>query len=214
MGMRHIVDITKDNFDRVDFSEARIVDFYCQRCLPSSFEFTVWGATIWFEPRWDHFRVPIEEIIFYNGLPCKDDMYVSGIGTIRMERLVGGYIEIYPYEGFKDAKQVAVLAKNQDGTEVIHKRAWNLDDVALADEYLWELSMVWPQAACNLYLYSDNGEVSFEFDDSDMVKAEHYIHDPHRYAYKDLYEPPVTPPIPKEWKEYLAANNIEPSEER
>ena len=71
--MKHIIDLTKNNFDRIDFTEAKIIDFYCKKDLPTEFEFSVWGATILLDPHWKHDKSFIPEHNF-------KDLYVSGIG--------------------------------------------------------------------------------------------------------------------------------------
>lgn len=71
--MYYVVDMTKKKFDRIDFTEAQIIDFFCQYKLPSSLEFNVWGATILLEPRWNHTEK------FDSSLPKTEDMYVSMI---------------------------------------------------------------------------------------------------------------------------------------
>lgn len=94
--MRYIVDISRDNFNRIDFTEAEIRDSYCKNTLPNDFEFTIWGATLLFAPHWKH------EKNFLNDHIYDDDMCVCfWHWNHKISNLVGGNIEVYIYDNVK-----------------------------------------------------------------------------------------------------------------
>lgn len=177
--MKHFIDLTKENFDRIDFTEAHILDFYCRRVLPLNFEFSVWGATILLDPHWKHDK---------NFIRHHDnrDVYVSGIGTIKINNLIGGNIEVYIYDNVKNKANNTIAAKNQDGSDLILRRTWGImEECNKVDEYLWECVITWPYGFCNLRLYS-KGTIIFVFDTDDMIPADDYIQNPHIYTYKEV----------------------------
>ena len=177
--MKYVVDLTKDNFDRIDFTEAKIVDFYCKRELPRNFDFTVWGATILLDPRWKHDK---------SFIPNHDsrDLYVFGIGTIEITDLLGGSIEVFIYNNVKDEQNRTIVAQNSDGSELVLRKQWgNVNEYKLAEKYLWECVMTWPYGFCNLMLYT-NGCVAFDFNTEDLIPVEDYLKNPHRYGFKEV----------------------------
>ncbi|QTH43041.1 hypothetical protein J4772_00670 [Cohnella sp. LGH] len=174
--MKYVIDLTKNNFDKIDFTEAKIIDFYCQHKLPSSLEFKVWGATLLLEPRWKHAES------FDSSLPRAEDMYVAGMGVVKIDRLIGGNIEVYAYDNVKEDNLIKV-AKNYDGSELVFRREWPINKTVDTDEYLWESVISWPYGFCNLRLLSDHGKVSFEFDSNDMVPVGNFILNPERYGF-------------------------------
>lgn len=176
--MIYTVDLTKHNFNKIDFSESTIVDFECQRELKSSMEFTLWGATLLTSSRWNH-NEKYDETIFLNS----DDMYISGIGKLKIDGLVGGKITAGIYETKIDSKGRINFVKNSDGSKVDNTRIWPLKKNCNFDSYLWECSIEWPFAGCVLELYSESGHVAFEFDTSNMISADTYVRNPKSYAY-------------------------------
>ena len=76
--MRCLIDLTKENFKRIDFTEAIIIDFFCRCELPQCMEFKVWGATLLTSSRWSHSEK------FDESFPETDDMYISGKGILRI----------------------------------------------------------------------------------------------------------------------------------
>ena len=176
--MRHYIDLTKRNFDRIDFTEAKIVDFYCQRELPEVFEFTVWGSTLLLAPMWKH------DEDFDNSLPRNEDMYVAGLGKINLTNLVGGSIEVYAYDNIRDENNRIVSAHNRDGSELIFKQEWKIENQEKDyDEYLWESVITWPYGFCILKLKSDNGKVTYEFDANNLVSATEFRTNPQKYLF-------------------------------
>jgi len=176
--LKHIIDLTKNNFDRIDFTEAKIIDFYCKKDLPTEFEFSVWGATLLLDPHWKHDKsfIPVHNF---------KDLYVSGIGIVRIDNLFGGNIEVYIYENAKDEQNRITVAKNHDGSELVFRRQWgNTDECKSVDEYLWECVIMWPYGFCNLKFYS-NGNVDFKFNTEDLIFADDYLKDPYRYTFKE-----------------------------
>lgn len=177
--MHHIIDLTKKNFDRIDFTEAKIIDFYCQHTLPSTLEFKVWGATLLLSPMWKHMEK------FDNSLQNVDDMYVSGEGIIKIYNLIGGSIEVYAYDNIRDANNHTSFAKNCDGSELVFRRDWQFDRTQEVDEYLWECAITWPYGYCNLRLYSNNGKVTYEFDSENMISTNEYRQNPLLYTFSE-----------------------------
>ncbi|BFT72411.1 hypothetical protein [Paenibacillus sp. P36] len=173
--MNHVVDLTKGNFDRIDFTKAKIIDFYCQHDLPSSLEFKVWGAKL-LEPRWKHSEK------FDSSLPETEDMYVSGLGIVKIDKLIGGNIEVYAYDNVKEFNLTKV-AKNCDGSDLVFIWDWQCIRTDNVDEYLWECVISWPYGFCNLHLFSDGGKVSFEFESNNMVSARDYVMNTELYRF-------------------------------
>lgn len=173
--MKYLIDLTKNNFDRIDFTEAIIIDFFTPHILPDSLEFTIWGATILLDSMWNFRKDFLPECF------KREDYYVSGIGTIKINGLKGGSIEVYPYEQNKNIINKTVCAKNHDGTDLIFNRVWNSSNWGI--EYLWECVTIWPYGFCNLKLYSE-GEISYEFDDKDIISADEFVHNPAKYRFE------------------------------
>ncbi|TYQ14894.1 UNVERIFIED_CONTAM: hypothetical protein Cloal_1289 [Acetivibrio alkalicellulosi] len=177
--MRYILDITKNNFERIDFTEAKILDFHCQCKLPSNVEFKTWGATILSSPTWNH----VEKFDSY--LTNNDDMYIAGEGIVKIDKVIGGNVEVYAYDNIRGSNNRTIVAKNCDGSELVFRREWQFDKGYKLDEYLWECVMSWPDGFCNLKLYSDNGNVTYEFDTKNMISVEEYINNPLVYSYHE-----------------------------
>ena len=176
--MRHIIDLTKDNFDRIDFTEASIVDFFCQRELPNDVALTIWGAVLLTSSNWNHSEK------FDVSFSQDDETYISGTGMIRMNNVVGGSIEVFAYETIKDARNKTNIAKNSNGSNLVFKRNWQ-SLLKTVDEYVWECVIEWPHGFCNLKLFSDNGEVTYEFDNKDAISLTDYLNAPQNYCYTE-----------------------------
>ncbi|MCL1982495.1 MAG: hypothetical protein FWG53_05295 [Clostridiales bacterium] len=177
--MRYLIDLTKENFNRIDFTEAEIVDFYCRKILPDCFEFSIWGATINLDQHWKHDKS------FYPNHDNKN-LYVSGIGTIRIRDLIGGSIEVYIYDNIKDEHSRTMVAKNHDGSKTMIRREWgHASSNSESSEYLWECVMAWPYGFCNLRL-NVNGKVEYEFDTNDAISVDAFLKNPHIYDYKEI----------------------------
>lgn len=178
--MKYVIDLTKDRFECVDFSEGAIVDFFCPRILSESISFTIWGGTLWYSPKsWN--RSPSTP----NPLGWKDDVYVSGIGMISLTNVIGGEIKVYPYNNITASCSHVETAKNSDGSDLIFHQSWNMEKTQGADEYLWGCVIAWPYGYCILRLYSDDGKVEYEFDTDDAIDATEFLRDPKRYAYRE-----------------------------
>ena len=177
--MKHIIDLTQSNFDRINFQEAEILDFFCRRILPKSLEFSVWGARLLLDPHWTHDK---------SFMPAHDnrDMYVSGMGLLKINNLVGGSIRVYVYDNIKNDLDHTIIAKNHDGTDLAIQRTWGtLDSLKDYDEYLWECVINWPYGYCNLKLICDNGFVTYEYDTDDLVSEDEYLKNPSLYDYDE-----------------------------
>lgn len=176
--MTYELDLTKNNFEKVDFTEAIIVDFYCQKTLPQTFEFSIWGATLLLSSFWKHSED------FDEFFPKSDDMYVSGIGKVKFTKLIGGSIEVYAYDNVVDQCNRIVNAYNRDGTELVFNRTWKTDESKVYDEYLWECVIRWPYGFCILKLHSNNGTVTYEFETDHLIPASEFLRAPENYTYK------------------------------
>lgn len=176
--MKQMIDLTKENFDRMDFTEAKIIDFFIPRAMPDSLEFTVWGAAILLAPYWEH------EKDFLPPYVKRDDLYVSGVGTVKLNGLKGGYIEICPYLKERGKYGRSFFAKNMDGTELIFRREWNYTGDMEAYPYLWETVITWPYGSCCMSFSCES--VSYTFDDKDLVLLDDYLRQPKLYGLKDF----------------------------
>jgi len=180
--MKHTIDLTQSNFDRIDFQEATILDFPYQRILPSNLDFSVWGARLLLDPHWTHNK---------SFMPVHDnkDLYVSGMGVVKISNLVGGSIKVYVYDSIKDELNHTVVAKNHDGSELVVQRTWGDNDLLSKNygEYLydWECVMNWPYGFCVLRLYSDKGFVTYEYDTDNVIPEDEYLVNPLQYNYNE-----------------------------
>lgn len=172
--MKHFVDLTGKHFDRIDFGEAKIIDIFFSHDMPSSLEFTVWGAVILMDKIWNHSNDFLPDYI------SKKDQYVSGIGTIRVDGLKGGNIKIFPYDMNKDSLGKTTCAKNRDGTDLLFMREWKT--VENSNVYVWECVITYPYGFCCLKLYCDKN-VSFEFDDKNLIPLDEYLKHPSQYSF-------------------------------
>ena len=67
-------------------------------------------------PMWEH------EEPFSDDLSKVSDMYISGLGKIKLTNLVGGSIEVYVYENMRDKSNRIITAKNTDGSDLVFKK--------------------------------------------------------------------------------------------
>ena len=171
--MRYLVDLTGKNFERIDFSEAKIVDIFFPYNMPDKLEFTVWGAVILMDTIWNFSNDFLPDHI------SKKDQYVSGMGTVRVDGITGGSIEIFPYDMNKDIFDKTICAKNRDGTDLLFKREWKT--VESSNVYVWECVIIYPYGFCCLKLNCDKN-LSFEFDDKNLILLDEYMKHPSQYG--------------------------------
>jgi len=174
--MKHIIDLTKSNFDKMDFTEAEIMNFDYRPEPPPSISFPIWGGVLLVSPMWKH------RDNFEDGLKRTDELYVAGKGIIRINRLIGGNIRIAHYDKVRDAKGRTQIAKTSGGEDQVFKRTWPCA-TGSADEYLWECVISQPYGFCVLRLLSEGGKVTYEFDDKDMIPLGQYLENPKVYSY-------------------------------
>lgn len=168
--MKHVIDLTGDNFNRVDFCESKIVDFFIPHNKPDNLEFSLWGGVILLDSYWEHSRNFLPDYIE------KEDQYISGLGIVKISGLKGGYVEIFPYENAKDIQDRAICAKNMDGTDLVFRREW---DLVNSNSYLWECVITWPYGFCRIKISCEY--VSLEFDDDNLVALSKYLENPARF---------------------------------
>ena len=178
--MRYAIDISVGNFfTRVDFYESMIMDFHASLVLPETLEFTVWGAILMLSSKtygtgpknWSPFP------------DMTDNLYVAGVGKVRMTKLTGGKIKVHYCDPIRNNKGHIDLIKRKDGSDITSERIWLPKGNQGGDEYLWGCSIVWPYGSCELELYSDCGTVTYEFDDEDMIPYLDYLSNPLKYCY-------------------------------
>jgi len=162
--VRQVIDLTGQNFDRMDFCEAEIIDFFVPYNMPDTLEFSIWGGAILLDSHWNHDKNFLPEYIE------KEDQYVCGLGIVKINGLKGGYVEIFPYENKRDIQGRTICAKNIDGTDLIFRREWNF---TCNNEYLWECVIAWPYGFCRIEVSCDN--VSYEFDDESLIELSEYL---------------------------------------
>ena len=85
--INRIIDLTTNNFGRVNFEEAEILKFD----YFDNVEFELWGARLLVDDFWDHDKS------FLQGVPHSDDYYVAGIGKIKIQQVLGIDMFFYPY---------------------------------------------------------------------------------------------------------------------
>jgi hypothetical protein len=86
------MDISKETFENIDFSESVLV-FSCPRILEGEVTFQVWGATLLTNWDWPN-TLPLPAVDFD---ARKTSLYVSGFGDIHINGAVGGELSVTLY---------------------------------------------------------------------------------------------------------------------
>ncbi len=171
MKIKRVIDLTGENFDRINFEEAEILKFDFINKDINNIEFEIWGARLLVDNFWEH------EKNFLNGVPHSDDYYVAGKGKIKIEDVTGIQMTFYPYDKVEIPSKFAI-----DETGKIIEKKWSMGKPGKGDHYLWECVLIYPYSFCKLNVFC-NGKIKFMFDDIDMIFEKEYLNNPLKYSY-------------------------------
>lgn len=172
--MNRTVDLTKNNFDRIDFQEAKILNFDYFDKPSDSMEFRVWGARLLVDDFWDHDKS------FLSGFPHTDDYYVAGEGTIKIQQVSGIKVCFFPYQ---KENEISDFIYDSEG-KVVEKK-WEWGEMQEENTYLWECVLVTPHGYINLEICA-HGNVEYAFNDEEIVFEKEFLQNPLKYSYKYL----------------------------
>ena len=172
--INRVIDLTKNNFGRINFEEAEILEFDYFNKPFENVEFEIWGAKLLVDDFWDHDKS------FLLGVPHSDDYYVAGKGIIRIQHVLGIDMFFSPYVKTEDSYQFV-----HDSTGNVIEKRWRRGEIKKGDDYLWECVLIHPHGYFKLNIYAC-GCVKYEFDDKDMVLEKEFLKSPFKYAYGNV----------------------------
>lgn len=168
--INRIIDLTTNNFGRVNFEEAEILKFD----YFDNVEFELWGARLLVDDFWDHDKS------FLQGVPHSDDYYVAGIGKIKIQQVLGIDMFFYPYIKVGDLYE---FLYDSNGKKI--EKRWRRGEIEKGDNYLWECVLLHPHGYFKLNICA-SGCIKYEFDDKDMVFENEFLKNPFKYTYKNV----------------------------
>ena len=174
--MRHKIDLTKDLFEAVDFSESVLV-FCCPRILPSQVSFQIWGATLLTNWDWPQ-GVPLPPVNFD---AQKSSIYVSGFGDLYITGAVGGELSVSLYEPGKVPADE--FCRTRNGEKLTLARRWASESSEELHNYEMYCVLDWPFGYCHLSILA-HGSAYFEFNVEDCVPVEEYTKHVDVYGFK------------------------------
>ena len=167
--MTYLLDITGNQFDFVDFSEASALINLIPK-LGHQIELHFWGITLLTSQLWG-------EPLKLSGIEINsnDDIYIAGYAMVVFREVVGGELKVTLY----DPESPDSFLKNQHNQPVILQKRWKFKSA----DFLYELDCVseWPPGACYLALAS-NGFAQLKFEVSDCVEAQQFVLNPEKYS--------------------------------
>jgi len=167
--MTYQLDITGNQFDFVDFSEAYAYVNLIPK-LEHQIELHFWGITLLTSQLWG-------EPLRLSGIEVNsnDDIYIAGYAMVIFREVVGSELKVTLY----DPNSSDSFLKNHNNQPVtLHKR-WGFKSA----DFLYELDCVseWPPGAGYLALAS-NGLAQLTFEVSDCVEAQQFVLNPNKYS--------------------------------
>ena len=169
--IRRQVDLTGENFNRINFEEAEIIELHLSDKLSDSIEFEIWGTRLLMDDFWEHDKT------FLHGVSHSDDYYVAGIGKIKIQQEIGIDMSFFPYAKMEDSYK---FLRDETGKLVEESRIIGI--LKGSENYLWECVVICPHGFCRLNIYAD-GKVEYEFDDINMITEREFLKNPAKYAY-------------------------------
>lgn len=167
--MTYQLDITKNQFDSIDFSEASAFINLMPK-LGTHVELNCWGITLLTSQRWGK---PLK----LTGIDFNDDTYIAGLAKVIFREIVGGEIRLTLY----DPDCPSSFLKNQEGKHVtLHKR-WTFKQDDSIFVYELDCASEWPAGACYLALAS-KGLALLKFEVSDCIPARQFVLNPQKYS--------------------------------
>jgi len=169
--INRVIDLTTNNFERINFEEAEILEFdYFEKPF-DNVEFEIWGAKLLVDDFWDHDKS------FLPGVPHSDDYYVAGKGIIRIQQVLGIEVFFSPYVKMENSYNFLY-----DSTGNVIEKSWKRGKIEKGNNYLWECVLIHPHGYFKLNIYAC-GCVEYEFDDKNMVLEKEFLKNPFNYAY-------------------------------
>lgn len=170
--IKRTIDLTGENFWRIDTQEAEIIEFdYCEKEF-ETVEFEIWGIRILVGDFWEHDKS------FLPGVPHNADYYVSGKGRIRVENVSGISVIFSPYPREKKCTDFYY-----DSLGRVIRMKWSRGKTVDEDNsYLWECPMEIPLGFARIFIQAQ-GPVTYEFDDKNMILEKEFLNDPMKYCY-------------------------------
>jgi len=168
--MIYQLNITKNQFDFIDFSEASaLINFIPE--LGNYVELNCWGITLLTSQRWgEALKVP--------GIDFNDDTYIAGFAKVIFRDVVGGESKITLY----DPDCPSSFLKNEKGKSVILQKRWAFKPDDSTFVYELDCASEWPAGACYLALAS-SGEAQLTFEVSDCIPARQFVLNPQKYSH-------------------------------
>jgi hypothetical protein len=151
--MTYQLNITKNQFDSIDFSEASAF----MPKLGTYVELNCWGITLLTSQRWGKpLKLP--------GIDFNDDAYIAGLAKVIFREIVGGEIKVTLY----------------DKPVTLQKR-WRFKQDDSIFVYELDCASKWPAGACYLALAS-KGQALLKFEISDCIPARQFVLNPQKYS--------------------------------
>jgi len=169
--MTYQLNITKNQFDFIDFSEASAFINVMPE-LSTTVELYFWGITLLTSSTWG------KPLILPNiDINSDDDIYIAGHAKAVFQQVIGGEIQIELY----DPQNPKTFLKNQQGESVTLQKRWTFKPNH--SMFVYELDCVseWPAGACYLALAS-KGQAQLTFEVSDCIKAQQFVLSPEKYS--------------------------------
>jgi len=157
--MQYVHDLTGQRFDELDFCEADL-GFRVPEHLPTKLDLYVWGTV--FHP--STYPVPPEMVPSHAG--PSDALYVAGEGTLTLNGVVGGSIDVSIYQPSFERPAPGFLVV--DGEELTLHREWKCPSAHSCYKYVFNSVLIHPYGYCILHLFAA-GEASLQFDTKDVV---------------------------------------------
>jgi hypothetical protein len=167
--MSYQLDITGNQFDFIDFSEASAYVNLIPK-LGHQIELHFWGITLLTSQVWG-------EPLRLSGIEhnANDDIYIAGYAMVIFHEVIGGELKVTLY----DPDSSEYFLKNHNNQPVILQKRWGFKSA----NFLYELDCVseWPPGACYLALAS-NGLAQLNFEVSDCIPAQQFVLNPNKYS--------------------------------
>lgn len=170
--MTYQLDITANQFDFIDFSEASAF-INLMPTLGTSVELYFWGITLLTSKQR---RKPLV-LPDINLEESNSNTYIAGFSKIIFRDVVGGEINIELY----DPASPDSFLKNQNGESVILQKQWAFKPESSILVYELDCTSDWPAGACYLNIAS-KGEAELRFDVSDCILAREFVLNPQKYG--------------------------------
>jgi len=170
--MTYQLDITANQFDLIDFSEASAF-INLMPTLGKNVELYFWGITL-LTSKQRKKPLLLPDITLKQS---NSNTYIAGFSKVIFRDVVGGEINIELY----DPACPNTFLKNQNGESVILQKQWAFKPEASLFVYELDCTSDWPAGACYLKIVS-KGQAKLTFDVSDCIDAQQFVLNPQKYG--------------------------------